>query len=54
MQRAYLNVPRDEAIRRYMESEGYKTPPPKDLIREFDFLDEFSTYSAYPKYDRDE
>lgn len=51
IQRAYLNVPRDEAIRRYRASEDQ----PEDVwdkaslgyIEEFTFKDEFGTYSAW-------
>lgn len=43
---AYLNVPMEEARRRYEEEEGPITGEP---ITEFEFEDEFSVYAAYPK-----
>lgn len=48
----YLNVSREEALRRYLvdnpiEVEYTKTQ--KDFIREFEFEDEFWAYSVGPK-----
>jgi hypothetical protein len=42
--RAYLNVSRSEAIRRYLASEEF--PPSDDMIQEFEFVDEFWVHSA--------
>ena len=47
VRRAYLNVSREEAIRRYMEAEGEEDPPPPERITEFSFEDEFGCYDAY-------
>lgn len=44
--RAYLNVPRDEAIRRFIESEESDIETAENTIHEFDFNDEFKVYSA--------
>jgi glucuronate isomerase len=51
--RAYLDVPRHEAIRRYQQEqicfEGDRAPAPADLdVREFEFTDSFSAYDAWP------
>ena len=50
---AFLNVAREEAIRRYMDAQvcfpGDVPEPPADHeIREFEFHDAFSVYSAGP------
>lgn len=48
--KAYLNVSRDEAIKRYNVSEGIKENEPLERalrIEEFSFTDEFSVYSAW-------
>jgi hypothetical protein len=44
MKRAYLDVPRDEAIRRFKVAEGYE--PPDGEVDEFLFHEEFYTYEA--------
>lgn len=44
--RAYLDVSREEAIRRYTEAEGNE--PDEQHIEEFEFVDEFYTYEAGP------
>lgn len=58
--RAYLDIPEEEAIRRYCESED--TPRESfNIEREkvsgfmdtFTFTDEFCVYSAWPNYDKD-
>ncbi len=41
---AYLDVPRDEAIRRHQAS-GWSFEP--SLLDEFEFTDEFSVYDAW-------
>ncbi|GJE78050.1 hypothetical protein [Methylorubrum suomiense] len=43
--RAYLNVPREEAITRYVQDEG--EPPAADQIKEFEFTDSFGVYDAW-------
>ena len=40
---AYLNVPREEAINRYMQSRNVTS----EDIEEFDFEDEFGVYDAW-------
>lgn len=45
---AYLNISREEAIRRWMLSEETETPPGDDMIEEFEFTDKFWTYEAGP------
>lgn len=50
-QSCYLNVPREEAERRYrieweIEDDGLSL---NYKVHEFEFEDEFETYSAYPK-----
>ena len=47
--RAYLNVPIDEAVRRYTASEGQA--PETGWIDEFDFDDEFTVYDAWNSVD---
>ena len=42
--RAYLDIPREEAIRRYKESDG---DIDEEHIEEFTFTDEFGTYAAW-------
>lgn len=42
---AYLDVPYDEAVRRYGESEG--TAPIPEMIETFTFTDEFGVYAAW-------
>lgn len=48
---AYLNVDRDEAIKRFCEKEGWDEEEFNDLlrkdIREFEFDDEFGCYAAW-------
>lgn len=43
--RAYLDVTREEAIRRFTESE--EVAPKDDEIGEFTFTDEFNVYDAW-------
>jgi hypothetical protein len=51
---AYLNVPKEEAINRYMKS-NFGTPRSAnqedladfDFVQEFEFEDEFGTYDAW-------
>lgn len=47
--RCYLNVSREEAVRRYEESEGRPITDPTihDTIQEFEFVDEFRTYEVW-------
>ena len=50
---AFLNVPREEAIRRYMNAQicfdgDVPERPADDAIRECDFHDAFHVYSAGP------
>lgn len=58
VKKCYLNVPREEAIDRYVKSElaGYETPEQIQKMRkdvaamwteEFEFDDEFSAYDAW-------
>ena len=47
--RAYLNVPMDEAVRRYTVSEGQA--PGEGYIQEFEFDDEFTVYDAWSTFD---
>jgi hypothetical protein len=46
---AYLNVPREEAINRYMQSENVTSEDIEDFdfVQEFDFEDEFGVYDAW-------
>lgn len=53
--RCYLNVPREEAVRRFVKSEmyGYETTEEialttaESLVEEFEFDDEFGAYDAW-------
>ena len=45
VQRAYLDVPREEAIARYTKSEC--ETPEDGQIEQFEFDDEFGVYSAW-------
>lgn len=49
IKRCYLNVPKEEAIRRYCESDGISIDKfdEHDSIEEFEFIDEFGAYSIY-------
>jgi hypothetical protein len=46
---AYLNVPREEAINRFMKSNFTSRQDIEvfDFVREFEFEDEFGTYDAW-------
>ena len=46
--RAYLDIPLEAAIVRYMASEEIEEAPDPKLIDEFEFDDEFYTYEAGP------
>ena len=43
-QRCYLDVPREDAMRRYQESTGEDA----HNVNEFEFVDEFSACDAFP------
>ncbi|HEY9640146.1 MAG TPA: hypothetical protein V6C57_06660 [Coleofasciculaceae cyanobacterium] len=47
--RCYLNVSKEEAIKRYVESEGMTTDKviANDFVDEFEFDDEFGSYAVY-------
>ncbi len=45
--RAYLNLPRAEAVRRFRASEGWD-PETNEAVTEFRFADEFWAYDAGP------
>ena len=49
-QTVYLNVTREEAIRRYREADGMEEHEilKDDLITEFEFTDEFTAYAVHP------
>lgn len=44
--RCYLNVPREEAIRRYMESESLEEVPDGGRIHEIQVEDEWGSYDG--------
>ncbi len=44
IKRAYLDIPREEAIRRYM---GDDTSPFDEPVEEFEFENEFGVYDAW-------
>jgi hypothetical protein len=50
-QRCYLNISREEALRRYHAAEGTALTALSDEppISEFEFDDEFAAYAAYEK-----
>jgi len=45
VKRAYLDVSREEAIKRYEVNEGHT--PDDTMIKQFVFSDEFGVYDAY-------
>ena len=45
LKRCYLNVSREDAVRRYEAAEGQKA----EHVQEFEFTDEFGAYDAWPK-----
>lgn len=52
VKRAYLNVPKEEAIARYKRSDGIEESDELECdVFEFEFEDEFSVYDAGPKGD---
>ncbi|MBI4020717.1 MAG: hypothetical protein HY369_00575 [Candidatus Aenigmarchaeota archaeon] len=52
LKRAYLDIPREEALRRYMESEHEFTEAKiADNVLEFEFTDEFGVYDVYLEAD---
>lgn len=54
---AYLDIPREEAIRRYCEREGYHRDDlaATGMVEEFTFTDAFHVYDAWqlPKEEED-
>ena len=44
--RCYLNVPREEAIRRYMEAESQEEAPDPSRIHEVQVEDEWQSYDG--------
>lgn len=44
--RCYLNVPREEAIQRYMKSEGDEERPSDNMIDEAQVSDEWCSYDG--------
>lgn len=47
VRRAYLNVSREEALRRFLESENRGVLDDTEEISEFEFEDEFGVYDAW-------
>ena len=47
IKKAYLDISRDEAVRRFIASEDEE--PEESNIKEFDFEDEFNVYDAWPE-----
>jgi len=47
LKRCYLNIPLEEAKRRYQEDE--EEVPDTDIIYEFEFDDEFCAYDVYER-----
>jgi hypothetical protein len=50
LKRAYLNISKEEAVKRYISQTGYDEEYDKDLlddIREIEFNDEFGVYDAW-------
>ena len=49
MKRAYLDISKDEAIKRYLESENQSELNDYEDVTEFEFDDEFWCYNAGTK-----
>jgi len=47
IKRAYLNIPRDQAIKRFMQEEGETLETSELLTKEFDFDDVFGVYDGW-------
>ena len=47
VKRCYLNISREEAIRRYEAAEGCSGIESTELIDEFEFEDEFGAYEVW-------
>lgn len=45
--RAYLNVSREEAVRRYCAADGVERLTEVEYVEEFTFDDEFGVYDAW-------